>query len=598
MSKFVEKVSLATPKNKPIDLSHKIYTSFDFMQNRVVMCEEMLPSDSFDVTLNNYISAAPMASRVYGDIRVKTMAFFVPNRILWKDWQNFLTGGETGSAVFTPPRVGLYALYTKFYQLYVFKEDETLTETERAMYAYQFHNYRNFLSEMGVPVNNLYDEINDTWIAPVNQQELISELPFRAVRWVWFDWLRDQNVISEALRSSYLDDSGNSHFENGVGMTYEDYYHPMPISWKKDFFTTLFKDPQRGTMSSIASDLVVTSENLNGKPGAANAQVIWDVSSTSGSASSVGQKIGVNPTGNTASTTPGTYKKVGTDFSILAFRLANATQKFLEKNNIAGSNALQQLLAHWGTAPNPAVFNRTQYIGSHEFSLNIDEVTSTNGDANGNQGEVVTKLNGGNSNANFKFTANEHGYFVVIQTCRPETGYYQGLAKSLQRFDRFDYFTPEMEATGYDVVLGKELYFRDGASTDKSINNKVAGYKPRYGDYKFHNNKVCGDLARNIMASYHLCRDLQPLSDLWSEDGLPIMAADTWFTMATDGEIPADANGGFDRIFKDTNFDFDHFIQVINVKFIAHRPMEAYTTPAIADIRGNDTTLPYAGVRL
>ena len=47
---------------------------------------------------------APMLAPIMHRVNVYTHFFFVPYRLLWKDWEDFITGGRTGSVSPVFPR--------------------------------------------------------------------------------------------------------------------------------------------------------------------------------------------------------------------------------------------------------------------------------------------------------------------------------------------------------------------------------------------------------------------------------------------------------------------------------------------------------------
>lgn len=545
------KTGMSSPKNTHINLSHTLHTSTDFMEFKPLLVQEMLPSDSMDITISDYFRTFQIADPVYGQINIQKAAFFVPNRILWKDWNNFMTGGQNGRLTFTPPRISCSNL-----ERYVHNIDGWSNE-------YAKHATFSFLSDMGLPKNMLY------MLETSSNDEYINALPFRAVKRVWYDWYRDSNLIGDELEDQYCPKSGgtlsietSNSSENP--WTAFDILHPMPVPFEKDYFTTAFMEPQRGedsyapvvlpdvrTNPSLAHNSTSTTNVVT------NGTIIGQQASPSGANSVVG-RVKYN-----------------------ALRLAHGIQHWLERNNIAGANAMQQLLAHWGTAPNPLVFNRSVYINKVESPLNVDEVVSTAGEE---LGDVTTKVNG-SSSFHTSYTANEHGWLIVIQIMRPVTGYYQGLDKVLTKFDRFDYFTPELECTGFQPIYNRELYY----AGDSGYRDGIFGYVPRYAEYKFKNNRVTCDYDND--GAPHFNRDLKYMFDR----GILLQGISTNFSMG----YASDAYGSnWDKVFADANQDFHHFWQVCHFKIDASRPMRGYDIPIINEEQGSDTSIPYAGVRL
>lgn len=546
------KTGMSSPKNTHINLSHTLHTSTDFMEFKPLLVQEMLPSDSMDITISDYWRAFQIADPVYGQINVQKAAFFVPNRILWKDWNNFMTGGQNGRLTYTPPRISNYDLM------------QYLGNINQWSNEYAKHATYSFLGDMGLPITMLLTE--------GSREEFLNALPFRAVKRVWYDWYRDANLIGDELERSYCPIDGGTlgqEVRNTANSPWNAYdiLHPMPVPFEKDYFTTAFIEPQRGEDSYAPVVLPDSRMNPAMNPDAAGYQAV-------GVKGTEGNKVVGVPNDPTATNVIGRIK-------YNSIRLAHGIQHWLERNNIAGANALQQLLAHWGTAPNPLVFNRSVYINKDETPLNVDEVVATNGDS---LGEVVTKVNG-SSSFHTSYTANEHGWLIVIQIMRPVTGYYQGLDKVLTKFDKFDYFTPELECTGFQPIYNRELFY----GGDKAYRDGIFGYAPRYAEYKYKNNRVTGDYAR--ADAPHLNRDLTYMF----ENGILNQGISTNFSMG----YAAQAYGAdWDKIFADKNQDFHHFWQVCHFKIDASRPMRGYDIPIINEEQGSDTSIPYAGVRL
>lgn len=60
-----------------------------------------LPNDSFRIGLSTFIRAQPMLAPLMHEVRLFTQYWFVPNRIIWEEWEDFITGGNDLSL--TPP---------------------------------------------------------------------------------------------------------------------------------------------------------------------------------------------------------------------------------------------------------------------------------------------------------------------------------------------------------------------------------------------------------------------------------------------------------------------------------------------------------------
>ena len=96
MANIFSKVRLRQPKSSTFNLSHERKFSLDMGYLVPILNEEILPGDHFNVTTGQMLRMMPMLSPVMHEVNVFTHFFFVPNRLLWKNWERFITGGERG----------------------------------------------------------------------------------------------------------------------------------------------------------------------------------------------------------------------------------------------------------------------------------------------------------------------------------------------------------------------------------------------------------------------------------------------------------------------------------------------------------------------
>ena len=77
-----------------------------------VYCKEVLPGDSWEMDTSLFMRLAPLNGPVMHPCHVHTHTFFVPNRLTWNDWENFITGGPDGLSapsfpvISAPPTTG------------------------------------------------------------------------------------------------------------------------------------------------------------------------------------------------------------------------------------------------------------------------------------------------------------------------------------------------------------------------------------------------------------------------------------------------------------------------------------------------------------
>jgi hypothetical protein len=133
-------------KRSQHDLSHEHKTSFDMGKLVPVFCEEVLPGDTFRMSTSALARVASLANPVMHNVELRVHHWYVPNRIIWSDWEDFITGASSP----TYPTV-------------------TNSTTELTDY-------------MGV--------YPDTGLT-------ISALPVRAYNSIWNNYYRDQDLVTE-----------------------------------------------------------------------------------------------------------------------------------------------------------------------------------------------------------------------------------------------------------------------------------------------------------------------------------------------------------------------------------------------------------------
>ena len=204
-NKLFNVVPIRRPKTNVFDLSHERKISFNMGQLIPMYLDEVVPGDKFRVNSEVLIRLAPMIAPMMHRVNVFTHYFFVPYRLLWSNWENFITGGADGTASPTFPTMPINATYKDLY-------------------------YEGKLSDyLGIPPTNSAMSITN--------EVRVSALPFRAYHLIYNEYYRDQNV------------------ENAIMITKNDTVSGGEMSllsvirkraWEKDYFTSALPWTQRG----------------------------------------------------------------------------------------------------------------------------------------------------------------------------------------------------------------------------------------------------------------------------------------------------------------------------------------------------------------
>lgn len=511
--------------------------------------QETLPGDVFRMRAKSFIRAQPMLAPLMHQVNFFVQYWFVPNRILWNDWEAFITGGESGEEKPVFPTL-------------------KVTPTVSSLSDY-----------FGIPINNKELEVN--------------ALPFRAYTEIFNTRYRDQDLQIEKPIS----------YESGLDTTTKP--DLLNCAWAKDRFTTARPFTQRGAQISVpvipstqtGSAYPVYSPTIDlktlttTKPTSVMLGTIYfnsyenvvggtatrvsfsgpntyeidnsvvDTTLTSGyflikfRATSDYPSPGATTWTNVCSKTayylpfdiawgsqPVQYsdapvRQASSDIEIEGFnysttgscpvlsckatflkilvslnkkvdlgtagainirdlRLAGATQRYQENSLEWGNRYEEFIQREFKVRPKDARIQRPEYIGGAKTMLQISEVLQTSEGTNTGVGTMRGHGVGGLSTMRIRFHAPEHGFIIGIMSIRPHSIYSQGLDKFWRKFTKFDYYTPEFAHIGMQEIMQSELY-ADGTNYDT-----VFGYEPRYEEYRKSPARIAGEFRGGQVLDY------------------------------------------------------------------------------------------------
>lgn len=95
-------IGLKKHKGSWFNLSHSNKLSMRFSRLYPINLDECLPGDHFKENFNCFSLMAPTIAPILQDVKMKIYNFFVPNRLLWSDWQNFINDAKEDQLPETP----------------------------------------------------------------------------------------------------------------------------------------------------------------------------------------------------------------------------------------------------------------------------------------------------------------------------------------------------------------------------------------------------------------------------------------------------------------------------------------------------------------
>ncbi len=84
-------------------LSHYRMVTCNMGQLIPIGCVPVLPGDTFQHSTSALVRVSPLNTPVMHPVSVRIHHFFVPNRLSWDGWEDFITGGEDGFDTSSPP---------------------------------------------------------------------------------------------------------------------------------------------------------------------------------------------------------------------------------------------------------------------------------------------------------------------------------------------------------------------------------------------------------------------------------------------------------------------------------------------------------------
>lgn len=450
-------------KNK-FDLSHEKKLSCKFGELVPVLCQEVIPGDSFRVNTELFVRLAPMLSPIMHRIDVYTHYFYVPNRIVWDGWEDFIRDVEGVSPPEHPH----------------FRWDES----------FKANFYSSTLADyFGLPVA---DKNNPPTIVG---SELINALPFRAYQSIYNEWYKDESFGTEIDIRKSVDG-----LDNSTNLT-----QLRKRAWPKDYFTSARIRAQKGQPVRFNVDRVesVSGNNLSG----------FNTLTT---------EAGGSPTATVAENT--SNETLNFTGLISDLRRAEAVQQYLERLQRSGNRYKEYLAGIFGINYQ-AIDSRIdipEFLGGSKSPVSISEVVNTTGptDIQAGQPEAGTLAQGNlaghgigvGADHGFKGSFPEHGWIIGIMSIIPKAAYQDGLNRKWSRFSKFEYYTPDLANIGEQEVLGKEIYV-DRTDLDATFQDDIWGYQQRYAEYKYEHDSVHGDMRFNLNY-WHLGREFASAPDL------------------------------------------------------------------------------------
>lgn len=470
---LLNSVQMTRPRSNVFDLSHDFKFSANMGKLIPIMVEEVVPGDKWKIGCSSLIRLAPMVAPLMHRVDVTMHYFFVPNRLVWKDWEDYITnGGEY------PGELPAYPVITM----------------NTANWAHGLPDY------MGIP-------------EPIGAEtEVVSAIPFAALAMVYDEYYRDQNLIP-SIQGSLSGNTGREYLISGNNdPNAADLLTLRNRCWEHDYFTAALPFAQKGAAVNLPlgtvelrSDFVDNANAINENPhfkGFAGDVVSLEIYANQrvtnqAGIGAAGPSIGSDDNGDVQP--PYFYDPAGSlevgATTINDLRRAFRLQEWLEKAARGGSRYIELIRTMFGVMSSDKRLQRPEYITGIKSPIQISEVLNTTGTTELPQGNMAGHGVGFVSGKYGRYYAEEHGYIIGVMSVMPKTAYQQGIPRHfLKTSDPFQYYWEQFAHIGEQEIQNREIFAYQGSAAG----SETFGYIPRYAEYKFANNRVAGEFRTTL----------------------------------------------------------------------------------------------------
>ena len=385
--------------------NQNIKTSFDAGDIIPFYLDEVLPGDTVSIDTSKVVRMSTLIAPIMDNIYLDTYFFFVPNRLVWDHWKQFM--GENTESAWIP------------------EVDYTIPQVTAPDGGW---NVGTIADYMGVP----------TGVSGLS----IDAMPFRAYALICNEWFRDENLTDPI----YID-TGDATLAGSNGDAYRTDIpkggKPFVAAKYHDYFTSALPAPQKGPDVPLPLGQVANVYAMNGADSSvlSNAPMIFKTTAGNLPAGTHNVFLNTNDlygtylvgnTGIPSDQIPSGGSNLdlfpvnlmadlttATGTSINQLRQAFQVQKLYEKDARGGTRYTEILKSHFGVTSPDSRLQRPEYLGGSRVPINVHQVVQNSAtDSVSPQGNTAAYSLTIDSHSDFTKSFTEHGWILGLCVAR------------------------------------------------------------------------------------------------------------------------------------------------------------------------------------
>jgi len=454
-----------------------------------IFCEAALPSGKYNLSTECLARMTPLINPVYSRFDIYLHYFFVPNRIIWDNWEDFINPSSALDS-----------------QTPVFPSAQWLKDAGEVPEG----NFININQDglAGSLADHLGYQFDVTNTVTTDTSIGLSVLPFRAYQQIWNDHFRDTDLENEIEISK--SDGFDNQSESDMNILVL-----RKKAWEKDYFTSARPYPQRGVSQRVMTEPQLPADGTR----AAGNNHLFDHGLV---VDPVDGKLMVDGNSSQYGDFDAINLNTQASFSIEELREANAIQNLLERSLKAGAHYWDMLSTFFGVKSRDSRFQKSEFIGGARQPVSISEVLQTSQSDTTPLGTYGGHGISSKYNKIGSFVAPEHGYIIGLMSIMPRAVYANQIRRDYFKQSRFDFFFPDLANLGEQAVYNAEIW----GNISIPDSELAFGYQERWAEHRFIPSTIHGQFRNDAVLKNFTAARLGASSYVLDSDFIHVMPED------------------------------------------------------------------------